>query len=287
MKVIDSKFQFIRYNKKIALYNIKKFEIDKVLSLPEQMTDYFLMLNDDNNWGHYTKENIILNKVINFIESNMANVIVSVDEREYRRRILQQNFINNFVNKNNDNYELNSDQIKINLKRMLYFEPILGIGSDIKFNLFNNFRSRVDYKNNDIYRHDPIFIINLNIGRERLVSMEKVFTSQPSKRIYYGIQDGDLIIGPGLCGEDYGCLFCGHNIFNENHFLNDNYGFIDNIIQGLLQEEVLKFNSNLLSFMKKDTTLTKGKYFDLSLVDYSAFDKYLSRNSHCKLCGID
>ncbi|MFJ6266041.1 hypothetical protein ACIQGW_13710 [Lysinibacillus xylanilyticus] len=238
---------------------------------------------------NYLREYSSTDNIVKFFNGLVSDFFIeaNIEEKNYIKDIGE--FTEKIIEVNHSFYFLHKKAINTYLKSFLFNSKVINVYKEqplefgkVPYHIINtsdygieNIESYIDQK--------TIFLIELDRNKaEEIYEIESFMNEQKRTRIYYFADVNKIVIGPGLIGREYGCLFC------EEHYFKSSDSNIDKsssrLIADLLYYELPKFDDNLLLFLNEDITLTKGKIFTLNKSNFEATDQYQNRNISCEIC---
>lgn len=277
MKIISNKYYFIREENKLVIYNVKEHRPEKLININRDILDRILQLNDVEV---QVSGEVVYSKLMEKLYEILPFIIVEVEEDELNNILIIEKFINNYIEVHQNQYNLKEHMLRINLRNCVYFKKYYAYldDKDFKITTLKNLEIRNEFQKDPYSMHiiDQSFFNN-----EKKRQIEEYAIKNKVQRIYFSENKDNIIIGPGLVGRDYGCLFC-NDLQSEDEKTSLQ---AQQIIAAILQYELVNYDINMLSFSINDNTICKGKYFKISKLDFSGEDCYINRKSRCEICG--
>lgn len=282
MLIKNKKYHLIKEQEVIAIYNIKEQKVEKLIKVDPLLVESYL---DVNLTRKITEEQEKYHRILLNLQKAWSDLIVNMAGEKLEHLVVLEEAAREFAKLNHHYFSLKEELVFINVKETLFFYTI------------NNFSKRVNFKFSllkDIHQYTELSVkekgevreINLididSYEQEELQQFEKMMLRDNSIRIYYYDTLQDVVLGEGLVGKDYGCLFCNKEELPKATAINEE---VSSLISSLLQFEIIKYNRNLLAFLNKDITLTKGKKFLINKSTFEAQDVHIKRNSVCPCCA--
>lgn len=133
-------------------------------------------------------------------------------------------------------------------------------------------------------REDALYVIDRGTVSAKLIRQFETMAVQKNLiRLYVYEDTTQIVIGPGLRGEDAGCLFCHWN--PESFPVEAAVQEHSELFTALVNTEILKTTPVILPVLLKDITLAKGKTFTMHKFNLAAEEEEWSPELSCTVCG--
>ncbi|MGX7150815.1 hypothetical protein [Enterococcus ureasiticus] len=282
MLIKNKKYHLIKEQELIAIYNIQEQKVEKLIKVDPLLIECYLEVNSTKAIAEQQEK---YHHVLTNLQKAWPDLIVDMDGEKLEQLIELEEAAREFARLNHHYFSLKEEMIFINVKETLSFYTVNNFSKsvDFKFSLLKDIHQYTAFSNKKKGEQKEINLIDIaSFEKEELQYFETMMLRDDSIRIYYYNTVQDVVLGEGLVGSDYGCLFCNKDELPDTSEITAE---VSSLIASLLQFEIIKYNRNLLAFLNEDITLTKGKKFLINKSTFEAQDIHIKRSSVCTCCA--
>lgn len=272
MRIQDKYYIINEKNRYIVIFDIEKMIPYKILSAKEEFIFFIDSVNrnpDDNN------------SLFRLLRFKCPEIFT--DEKE----ILNTRYLNDLIEKAEYAVPMEKSMLEIDIKANLLYTEVVLLSSDInQYKYTDNINYTYMNEKNFELKKDALYIVDEGgFDNHFIKKTEEIFAENEVSRLYISETEEEIIVGPGLFGNDYGCRICQKRK-NGNYKIN-RYISKDgkDLIRKYLRFELPYYQKQIVELIKDDIYLTKGKIFTVNKNSFDAKLRYVLRDINCPTCG--